>query len=84
MRARTTERFPLAPAVRGDIGLPLGSLRWMRLTRPNDLSHASLARLRYAVSAQTSEAVLSRVTASRSIRPLKRAPLVTLTLRMKP
>jgi hypothetical protein len=36
------------------------------------------------VSAQTSDAVLSFVTTSRSIRPSKRAASVTLFLRMKP
>ncbi len=47
-------------------------------------NHVSLAWLRYAVSAQTSEAVLSRVTTSRSIRPSKRAPSVTSANRMNP
>lgn len=71
-------------AVRTGIGSPLGFLRWMRLTRAIDLSHASFDRLRYAVSAHTSEAVLSVVTTSRSLRPSKRAPSVTLADRMKP
>ena len=84
LRLRTVDLPALARAVRPGIGLPLGFLRWRRLTRPIDFNHDSLDRLRYAVSAQTSEAVLSRVTTSRSIRPSKRAPSVTLPLRMKP
>ena len=84
MRARTVDLTALARAVRAGVGLPLGFLRWTRLTRPIDLSHASLERLRQAVSAQTSDAVLSLVTTSRSMRPSKRAPSVTLPRRMKP
>ena len=40
------ERLALAPDARLDIGLPLGFLRWIRLTRSIDFSHASLAWLR--------------------------------------
>jgi hypothetical protein len=56
----------------------------MRLTLLWALSHASLAFERYAVSAQTSDAVLFVVTTSRSCDPSWRAPCVTTDLRMKP
>ena len=84
MRARTVDLAALARAVRAGIGLPLGFLRWTRLTRQIDFIHASLGRLRYAVSADTSDAVLSLVTTSRSMRLSKRAPSVTLPRRIKP
>ncbi len=53
MRVRTVDRLALAPDAPLDIGLHLGFLRWTPLTRLIDFSHASLAWLRQAMSAQT-------------------------------
>lgn len=73
LRARMVDLAALARAVCAGIGLPLGFLRWMRLIRPIDFSQG-----------RASEAVLSLVTTSLSMRPPQRAPSVTLPRRMKP
>lgn len=48
------------------------------------ISQPLSALLRYAVSVQTPDAMLLRVTTSRRTRPSKRAPSVTLPFQMKP
>lgn len=82
--ARILDLSRFAAPSASERGLPLGFLRWMWLTRALDLSQASFIFDQYAVSAQTSEAVLSVVTTLRSCDPSWRAPCVTTALRMKP
>ncbi len=65
-------------------GLPAGLRLWMRLTSILLANHFSLRCDRYALSAQTSEEVLSVVTRVRNSRPSGEEADVTVCPRMKP
>ena len=56
------DRRPFARDIVSGIGLPFGFRWWMSDFRPFLASHSSLVLERYALSAQTVEAVLSLVT----------------------